>query len=158
MSARVGTALATAGVLLCLAAGAPLALGSLAPAAQGFAAAVFEGADAPSFRPVVGLLLRGLGLLLGLSLAGVLLAALVRRRFVPAEADGGGGYTATALAFLAFALGTLALGPFVRPLLVGAGAPDGAAVIRAVHALIWLAAASATLRAVLLIRPANPER
>lgn len=158
MSARVGTALATAGVLLCLAAGAPLVLGPLAPAAQGYAAAVFAGGDAPSWRPVAGLLLRGLGLLFGLSLAGVLLAAGVRRRFVLVDAGEGGGHTAAALGLAAFALGALALWPLGRPLLVGAGAPDGAAVARAAHALLWLAAASATLRAALMLRPADPDR
>ena len=146
MSRAAPSAFATAGVLLCLAAGGPLVLAPLAGTLRSLAAACFTGSAALDARPLARGLLQLLALALLLGAAGTALAALLRRRLDEATAAGAGEL----VALCALALLAAGLWPLLRTGLDGA--PDGAALSRAAQALLWLAALAACVRAAVRAR------
>jgi hypothetical protein len=147
VSRAAPSAFATAGVLLCRAAGGPLVLAPLAGTLRSLAAACFAGSAALDARPLGRAVLQVLALGLLLGTAGVALAAALRRRLDEAAAGAG-----ELLALAAFALAAAGLGPLLRSAITAGGAPDGAALSRAAQALLWLAAGVACVRAALRAR------
>ncbi|MFO0575944.1 MAG: hypothetical protein U1A78_18245 [Polyangia bacterium] len=146
MSRAAPSAFATAGVLVCLAAGGPLVLAPLAGTLRSLAAACFAGSAALDARPLARGLLPLLALLLLFGVTGTALAALLRRRLDEVTAAGAGELVALA----ALALLAAALWPLARAGLYGA--PDGAVLGRGAQALLWLAASAACARAAVRAR------
>lgn len=150
MSRAAPSAFATAGVLLCLAAGGPLLLAPLVGTLRSLAMACFAGSAAIGSRPLALALLPVLALALLLGAVGVALGAALRRRLD--EVAGAGEL----LALAAFALAAAGLVPLVRTIVTADGAPDAAALSRVAQALLWMAAGAACARAALRARAPAP--